>query len=543
MKTYYARDYGIVPDAEVGAQLNVLLEKLAADDGEKTLLFDPGDYRVDAATCPKETLYVTNTSENSDWINGAEPHVCAVVFLLKSARDLTVKGNRARFTVSGKATNFVLLSCENVSIFDLEIRAFRPDMHEFVVERVGAFSADFRLDTESAYEKDKLGYTFVGQDYRTRFDDRAATSFWNCRISADNPDTVERVKHPFCGALSVSEISERLFRLKYLCASRFHKGERFCIYDNRRTNNGVFLDGCKNILLSGIAQRFNYGLALVAQTSENVTLENSDFSPDPSGVRNMASAADFLQFCMCKGTVTVKNNRFAGAGDDCLNVHGIHFYVKKIRGQELVVEFRHSQTYGFNPLTVGDVVEFIEPSTLEIKGASEILSSELLPDLHSLKITLSETDGLSAGDVIEDVTRCPNLLFENNTLTRIVTRGLLITTRGKAVVANNDFQNTTMHSILVSNDAKNWYESGRVIDLTVTKNHFGRCPQYTVCVLPENGANKNRVHSGIRITDNEIESEQGGFYFKNATGVVVRDNKFAGGKPVLINKNSEVSDK
>ena len=52
---------------------------------------------------------------------------------------------------------------------------------------------------------------------------------------------------------------------------------------------------------------------------------------------------------------------------------------------------------------------------------------------------MSTPNSFAVGQVVEDVDACSGLRFANNRMTRIITRGLLITTRGKVNIENNDF--------------------------------------------------------------------------------------------------------
>lgn len=259
--------------------------------------------------------------------------------------------------------------------------------------------------------------------------------------------------HPLFSSLSVRDMGGGVIRAKYLNTSRFTLGDRFYYYDVRRRFAGIFINRSENITLENIKQRFNYSLALVVQDSENLTVDSVDFSPEQGSARLLASVADFIQFCMCRGLMTVKNSHFSGAGDDCLNVHGVHFKIVDISGRDMTVRFMHPQTYGFDPLRVGDTVAFINPDTMLEKGQAVIEKSELVNN-YDIKLTLSSADGAQVGMAIEDISACPDLDFVGNTLTRIITRGLLITTRGKVNVKNNHFVSTTMSGILLSDDAK-----------------------------------------------------------------------------------------
>jgi len=227
---------------------------------------------------------------------------------------------------------------------------------------------------------------------------------------------------------------------------------------------------------------------------------------------------------MCKGDIKIKNSYFEGAGDDCLNVHGIHFAIKKVDGQKLLVRFMHPQSHGFNPLHEGDQIEYIDPKTLLTYGKATISASKLINEVD-IELEVDSADGATAGDVVEDITMCPNLTFTSNTLNRIITRGLLITTRGKVIVENNRFMNTEMDGILFSNDAKSWYESGRVLDATVRGNRFDYCGGYYVEILPENGSTGSIVHGDFVVEENDFNSPVGGgINAKSAESLIVRNN-------------------
>ena len=162
----------------------------------------------------------------------------------------------------------------------------------------------------------------------------------------------------------------------------------------------------------------------------------------------------------------MKDSYFDGAGDDCLNVHGIHFKITKKQENTITVRFMHPQSHGFNPLRVGDTIAFINPETLLEEGKTVIEKSELLNE-YEIRLSVNNAEMASVGSVIEDISACPDLDFVNNMMTRIITRGLLITTRGKVNVSGNRFVSTTMSGILLSDDAKSWYESGMCCDVTL----------------------------------------------------------------------------
>lgn len=119
----------------------------------------------------------------------------------------------------------------------------------------------------------------------------------------------------------------------------FKIGDRFYILDDIRKNHGVFIDKSKNISLINFEQNFNYGLAVVAQDSENIKISDSRFCPNPEGSKLITSIADFVQISMCRGDVKIEGNLFEGSCDDALNVHGVHYKISEIQGDKITVKY------------------------------------------------------------------------------------------------------------------------------------------------------------------------------------------------------------
>jgi hypothetical protein len=523
----FAKEKGIAAGKDITLELSALFKELVKTDEPKELIFEPGEYFISSEKCDTEMLFITNTVGDDEFKVGGVPHNAAVALNLKNVKNLTIQGSGATFVISGKVTNAAVQNCENVEITGLAFKTVNPDFHEMKVFRKTAFTVDFELCGDSLYEENECvkGYSFTGMDYKLDF--FVNRNHWGYlhKIFADDKNHVIRVKHPFFTALSVKETGHNLFRVRYPNTSRFTVGETYGIYDAIRQYNGIFIDRSKDIVLEDVKQYFNYGLALVCQDTENLTVDGVFFAPEPGSGRFIASCADFMQVCMCKGDINITNSTFEGAGDDCLNVHGIHFEIVKINGQKLTVRFMHSQSHGFNPLHTGDKIEYIDPKTLLTKGEANIISSKLINEVD-IELDVDSTTGASTGDVIEDITMCPNLTFAGNTLNRIITRGLLITTRGKVLVENNHFMNTEMDGILFSNDAKSWYESGRVLDATVKGNRFDYCGGYYVEILPENGGTGSIVHGEFLVEYNDFNSPVGGgISAKGAQSLTIRNNK------------------
>lgn len=523
----FAKEKGIAAGKNITLELSALLKELAKTNEQKELVFEPGEYLISSAKCDLEMLYITNTVGDDEFKEGGVPHKAAVALNLKNIRNLKITGNGAIFVIEGKLTNMAVQGCDNIKICDIAFKTVNPDFHEMKVVNKTAFSVDFELCGDSLYEKNTngKGFSFIGTGYQSDFYKGRNNWGYLHKIFADDKNHAVRVKHPFFTAVSIKEIEKNLFRVRYLNTSRFTVGETYGIYDAIRQYNGIFICQSKDIVLKDVKQYFNYGLALVCQDTENLTVDGAYFAPEKNSGRYIASCADFMQVCMCNGDIKITNSYFEGAGDDCLNVHGIHFTIIKIDGQKLTVRFMHAQSHGFNPLHKGDLIEYIDPKTLLTNGKATIKASKLINEVD-IELEVDSTDGVAAGDVIEDITMCPNLYFTGNTLNRIITRGLLITTRGSILVENNHFMSTEMDGILFSNDAKNWYESGRALNAVIKGNRFDYCGGYYIEILPENSSTGSIVHGDFIMEENDFNSPVGGgINAKSAQSLTIRNNK------------------
>lgn len=530
MQIIDASEFKIVPNTDITENLMNLFAYLKSIDGEKTVVFANGTYFINSGACEKHMLYITNTVGDAEFAADEMPHLNAVPFYFGGISDITFDGGNSVFVINGKVTNIAMENCKNITLKNMEIRHSHPDMHELKVVGKGLFHVDYEIDRDSQYAFENGSLFFYGEDYRVRADANALTAYWIGLIRKNTPNKIKRVRHPLFSAVKMQDLGNRKIRVSYPNTVRFKKGDCFYLYDVRRQFAGIFVNRCETVVLENIKQCFNYSLALVAQDSETITVDGVSFAPEKGAARKMASVADFIQICMCRGKVTVKDSYFDGAGDDSLNVHGIHFKITQKQGNTLVVRFMHPQSHGFNPLRVGDTVAYIHPETLLEAGTAVIEKSELCNE-YEIQLTVSDTQHAVVGEVIEDVSACPDLDFTGNTMTRIITRGLLITTRGKVTVSDNHFVSTTMSGILLSDDAKSWYESGMCRDVTVQNNTFDYCGQTPIRIQPENSKYAGAVHKNIKIIGNTFRNYKGVCIQASATDdLCVKGNRFRKGK-------------
>lgn len=543
MKIINASQFNVFPNEYITEKLINLFNYLKTVDEDKTVIFDEGTYYIDSEKCNKYMLYITNTVGDREFSDNEIPHLNAVPFYFGGLKNVVFDGGNSVFVIDGKVTNIAVENCKNITLKNMEIRHSHPDMHELRVALKSAFYVDFETDLDSLYKLVNNKLCFYGKDYCCAADEKALNAHWIGLIRDEMPNKIMRVAHPLIGAVKIKVLKYGKIRVYYTNTLRFKNGDCFYLFDVRRQFAGIFVNRCENVKLQNIKQRFNYSLALVAQDTENITVDNVEFSPENGSARKMASVADFIQICMCRGSVIIKNSYFDGAGDDCLNVHGIHFKIAGIKENQITVRFMHPQSHGFNPLRAGDTIAYINTDTLLEEGTAVIEKSEFLNE-YEIRLTVSSTNGAKVGAVIEDISACPNLDFKNNTMTRIITRGLLITTRGKVNIENNHFISTTMSCVLLSDDAKSWYESGMCRDVTIKNNTFDCCGQTPILIKPENRSYKGAVHKNIKIIGNCFK-KYNGFCItaRNSDNILLEKNIFSSNKKIkAVRCNNVISE-
>lgn len=450
--------------------------------------FAPGRYDFYPKKACKRKYQISNTNDDSD--SGK-----AIGILLEGAKHFRVSGPSAYIFYRGKMIEVCIDSCENISISDLHFDYHRPTVSEFRVAAIGDGYVDLEIHKDSQYTIENGHITWKGEgwNYKTGLAqelDLRTNEIWRRRDPLREM-TLEEIK-PFLvrGRGKHNMRPQRVYQIR----------------DTRRDCAGVFTRRSRNITWKNVRFQFLHGMGLVNQFSENLTFDTVTVAPDKTNGRTTAAWADCIQVSGCKGKLLVKNCLFSGAHDDAINIHGTHLrVVKRISDKQIKVRFMHGQTFGFMAFNPGDEIEFVAWDSLKTYGPNRIKDAQLL-NPKELLLTLDKPVPLEfkQNDAVENVTWTPEVEIRSCTVSRIPTRGFLITTRREVLVEDNEFIKTHMSAILLEDDAKGWYESGCVRDMTIRKNRFIRCAEPVININPQNSVANDAVHQNIRIEDNEF---------------------------------------
>ena len=526
----YPESFSVKPNTEATTAFRNLFNTSAQTAVGKNLTLPKGNYVFMSKNAEKRELFISNTVAADEYKDGEKPNIRKIGVVIENVKNMEIDCNDSVFIIDGNMTNIFINNCENIVLKNLTIITVKPNLHKITVLKASPFYVTFKIDEASDFKEENGEYYWYGTDYKMSFTDYQNTGWWMPTVNPDNFFHIKRCgAHPFQGASSIRQVSDRVFNVRYLLPKNFTEDQIFYIFPVIRDQVGIFIDNSRNITLKNVKQHYNKGFALIGQNSENITLENLDFSPIKDSGIGFCSIADFMQFSMCRGNIKVRDCNFDGAGDDVCNVHGIYFKIVESNKDELTVKFPHPQTYGFECIKEGDTISFVDPETLIEVGRTKVLKATLRDEYYYDIITATYDAPLSEGGVIENISSNPNFEFVRNTINRVVTRGVLVTTRGKVRIENNKFLNTGMSGVSISDDAKEWFESGCVNDVVIRGNAFMNCEEDAILIKPENQKYEGPVHRNILIENNL-------FVLKNthavnvscSSDVVLRGNTYAG---------------
>jgi hypothetical protein len=552
-------DFGAVPGADDDSCLAFNRTIEAARARNASLLRIPqGTYHFHWDACVSALIYASNTV-----MTPLPPRNIAL--WLRDLSDIVVDGEGSVLSMHGLMTPIVVDHSSNVTVRNLTI----DWPHPTVVEALVASSApravdlvvhpafDFTLTPHGGvvFDADE-GWTLDGVHGLLSPASKSGGIGTLCQEYDPVADTTWRRRNPLAGATVVAVAgSPRTLRLIYPVDQEDvpAQGHGIWLRDAGRSDTGLLTQFSADVTYADVALHFMSSFGILSQftrgalTFRNVTAQTAQ--SDSNGLA-CACAADLLHFSGCGGKITVEGGRFVGNQDDAVNIHGTHLrIVAQPSPRELVVQFMHSQSYGFQAFSPGDVVQFTRQDTLEAFGAGVVTAADMvfaqgcaadpsamLPcQMHLLLEAPLDAEVRLGSDVVENLAyTATTLSITGAVFSRIPVHGICMTTRGAVVIANNTIH-AHLSALIVADDASSWYESGPVTDVLFEGNVVPQAPLVSggpygaavVLVVPTNIA-PSTVHRNLRIVGNNVTFSPGSntslVGLKSIAGVVVEGN-------------------
>lgn len=507
-------------NGDMTKKIQAAIEKARSYNGKAVVIeLQNADYNIHRESSSQILYHISNTASEKE-----NPDQTKHIGLwLKGLKNVTIDGKGAHLVTHGEMTSFVIDQCENIILRNFTVTAADPTVPELTVTEVGERHMTVRIHPRSRYQIKDGKFSFVGDNWS--LSDGIAQSY------DPEKDITWRSWSPLNELRKAIELEPNLLRFIYDKAPQARPGLTFQMRDGIRDQACGLIQFSKNVTLDNLHLDFLGNFGIVGQMSENITYRNMAFEPEAGSGRTCAGFADFVQMSGCKGKITIENSRFSGAHDDPINIHGTHLAVTEfLAPNQIVVKYMHHQTYGFQSFLPGNMIEFIDPHTLLSLSSAKVKKAEMKNE-REITITLDkpvtskvkETEGL----VIENVTYTPEVEIRGNYFSRIPTRGILVSTRRKVIIEDNTFFRMQMSGILIADDARSWFESGMVRDVTIRNNDFIECGGPVIFIAPENDRNEGYVHRNITIANNRFRlTGTDAISAKSVDGLKITDNLF-----------------
>ncbi len=510
--------------------ISCALEEAAAENGKSTTIeLQPGRYLFGREESIHHLYHISNTTSE---VEDADP-TKHIALWLKGLKNVTVDGGGSLLLMDGEMTSFVIDSCRNITLKNFTIDFVAPTQTEFEVVSQDDTHIWARVHPTSHYtlENGKLVWRGNGWSFS-----EGIAQVYDCER-----DMTWRWWSPMEGLTHAIETEPDLLVLSYRQKPEVQPGWVFQMRDAIRDEVCGLIQYSRDVRLENIYVHYAGNFGIVGQYSENLTFNRLFFEPEPGSGRTNVGFADFLQMSGCRGRVVIENSRFTGAHDDPINIHGTHLQVLEyLSDTQVKLGFMHHQSYGFQPFFPGDEVAFVNANTLlpvveaKVKQVTRECDREWVIELaRAVPQSVKSLDLVS----VENLTWTPEVVIRNNYFSRIPTRGVLVSTRRKVLIEDNLFFRMQMSAVLIADDARGWYESGPVSDVTIHRNRFVECGEPVIHIAPENREYGGAVHRNILVQDNHFQLK--GNLLMNARstdGITVKGNLI--GMPDTIRQNS-----
>ena len=539
-KIYYARDFGVVPGTgeDMTEELAAAVETIKAECAGKpaVLVLESGEYDFYPDSAIVREYYVSNHDQDN-------PKRVAVA--LEGVKNLTLKGESgyANFMMNGRMLPVAMVDCENCKLENIAVDTRVPQITQVEVQENDTENGyiTYRIAPYVNYRVDNGRLVVYGSNWEF-------VPSWGIAFEGDTKHIIYTTSDIGVGTSGVEEIEPRVIRAPWR-DHRLVPGSVIAMRSYARPTPGIFVTECKNTTLLNTCVFYAEGMGLLAQMSENITLDGFRVALREGGDRYFTTQADATHFSGCKGMITSVNGLYEGMMDDAINVHGTYLrVVQRLDDYTLVGRYMHGQAYGFYWGGAGDSVQFVRSDVMEITEGNRVVEiapydKEQLAGCKEFKIKFEKplpADIANGKYGIENLEWTPEVYFAGNTIRNNRARGALFSTPKSTLVENNLFDHTSGTAILLCGDCNGWFETGACRDVVIRNNHFVNALtsmfQFTNGIIsiypeiPDLASQTKYFHGGdgkgVVIEDNTFETFDAPIvYAKSLDGLVFRGNK------------------
>lgn len=548
--------YEFVPNpCESGGMVRSSISGVRETGRPGKLTFRKGVYHFYASTAHQLSFHVSNNDH---------PAVHPVALPLVGLKDVTIDGGGSKFILHGSVVAALVMDSENVTIKGIDFEYAESENFDVTVTGFEPGKTRVKIDEKRfpyEIEKDSRRILFTGAG-GLKMPISSCMAFDG--VTHEIIERTSDIGLPRTGT-RLDDGTLVLDRDVSKLGAGVKVGDVLSLRNCGRDNPAIVLYRAKNTVLEDVIVRNSFGMALVAQRSENITFRGTKKAADRTagmfaGEGRVGSvSADATHFSNCRGEIRVENCFFEAMMDDAINVHSTCLSVREKKAPNRIrCRYMHGQSIGFETFLPGETLRFVKGPTLE-NGWEVKVKKVFKLDERELELVLDADvpSDYGVGDAVENADYQPSVTFVGNIVTHNRARGCLFTTPKRVVVKDNLFETISGAAILFAGDAQGWYESGACEDVLVENNVFRNNLtsrfQFTngiLSVYPEVrrlGSQKKAYHRNLVFRKNRFETfDVPLLYAKSVEGLVFEDNEIVydtksrykgwGQKPFLLNR-------
>jgi hypothetical protein len=475
-----------------------LAQDAALKNGEREIIFPPGEYHFYPDGCSGRYCYFSNNDEG----------VKTIAMLLDGLEDFTVRGNHAHLIFHGRISPLCAFNCRRLTVEGLSIDfedSFVSDAD--LVKRENGI-AWFRFFGKHHVANGKIVFT---DDFYDNLSGRLL--FYS--YGREKEEIIWN-SHP----ISVQNCNVRYRDGLVGMKDRFGevRTDAFIVKHELRLCPGMVFDGCRDIQIREVTIHHAAGMGLLVQNSENCLVDGLTVAPRN---RRASVSDDALHITDCRGKLRIANCRLSGTLDDSINVHGV-FRMLKSRipgGKMYYLEAGQYQQQGVFNVQAGDTLQLFSRQTgkpygqLKITGVTPCNKAFVIVDLDESALPAEFVQG----DPAVILETAADLEVVNTECRPLNGRGVLAS--GMKHVRIHDCRfHTSEAGVFISGDFSFWYESGPVEEAVIENNFFDNCAYYAfgvtqepLAVFPELAslAEGYYYHGSIKVKKNRFRASEG----------------------------------
>ena len=432
--------------------------RAAKQNGEHEIVIPQGTYHVYADEVAAPVVCVTNHG-----YNGFKSTALAI----EEMDDLVIEGRGSRFVLHGEMDFAVIRRSRNITVRNLTITC--ADSCNFQGKVIGVEGNTVTIAL-AEHPPLFLHGNMIMQSFGTQLEPIKRTLDYVTETGELRRGTGDE---PF--GVPFQQIEKKLdgdILYLYDVPNVPQMGDTIVFATSRRCNQAFLIDRAENIRLENVTVHTCWGMAVVAQKSENVTVSACTVTPEKG--RYWSAGQDATHFVNCRGTITIENCRFENQLDDAVNLHGIYTLIEKIAGDQILVRYVHPQARGIDIYDIGDHIQIMDQETQQPSIRADIAGVEVInPDLTILKLS-NVVGKIEPGMIVENLSDQTDALICNNIVRNNRARGMLIAAKGKVEILRNYFHSGGA-AIQFESDSMRWFECGSVRDVRIADNIFDDC--------------------------------------------------------------------